>query len=131
MFRRESKIFAYSRKVRVPLTLYQSDSPVTPESLNMVTVVTCNWFQRSAIKTKLNEKFIGPEVFQGDRSSRSQMFFNHSFSSFFPNAPFLYSLKTLKNLRVFWRFQGLEKQRTRNNWVNKVVKVSKVCNICI
>ena len=37
---------------------------------------------------------------------------------FFPNAPFLYPLKTSKNLTVFWYFQGVEKGCIGNEWVN-------------
>ena len=32
------------------------------------------------------------------------------FNPFFPNATFLYSLKTSENLKVFWCFQGVEKE---------------------
>ena len=38
-------------------------------------------------------------------------------NSFAPNAPFLYPLKTSKNLTVFWCFQGVEKGCIRNKWV--------------
>ena len=36
---------------------------------------------------------------------------------FFSNAPFLYPLKTSKNLKVFWCFQGVEKGCIGNEWV--------------
>ena len=34
-----------------------------------------------------------------------------------PNALFLYSLKTLENSKVFWCFQGVEKELIGNEWV--------------
>ena len=40
---------------------------------------------------------------------------------FVPNAPFLYSLKTLENLGIFWCFQVVEKWCIGNKWV-KVCK---------
>ena len=36
---------------------------------------------------------------------------------FVPNAPFLYSLKTLENRKVFWCFQEVEKGCIGNKWV--------------
>ena len=44
------------------------------------------------------------------------MFFN----PLVPCTPFLYPLKTLENLQVFWCFQGLEKACIGNKWVNYV-----------
>ena len=38
---------------------------------------------------------------------------------FVPNASFLYPLKTLENLKVFWYFQGVEKGCIGNKWVNE------------
>ena len=38
---------------------------------------------------------------------------------FAPNAPFLYSLKTLENLTVSWCFQGVEKGSIGNKWVKE------------
>ena len=43
---------------------------------------------------------------------------NGTFNPFVPDAPFLYSLKTSKNLTVFWCFQGVEKGCIRNKWNN-------------
>ena len=40
------------------------------------------------------------------------------FNPFFPNASFLYPLKTSKNHKVFWCFQGVEKGCTGNKCVN-------------
>ena len=40
-----------------------------------------------------------------------------SIKPFLPNTPFLYPLKTSKSSKVFWCFQGVEKQRIGNNWV--------------
>ena len=37
---------------------------------------------------------------------------------FVPNAPFLFPVKTSENLKVFWRFQGVEKLCIGNKWVN-------------
>ena len=37
---------------------------------------------------------------------------------FVANEPFLYLLKTLENLNIFWCFQGVEKGFTGNKWVN-------------
>ena len=36
---------------------------------------------------------------------------------FVSNAPFLYSLKTSENLKVFWYFQGTEKECIEKKWV--------------
>ena len=36
---------------------------------------------------------------------------------FFPNAPFLYPLKTSENRRVFLCFQGVEKECIGNKWI--------------
>ena len=36
---------------------------------------------------------------------------------FVPNVPFLYSLKTSENYKVFWCFQGVEKGWIGNEWV--------------
>ena len=44
----------------------------------------------------------------------------HFIKSFVPNAPFLYSLKTSENLRVFWRFQGVEEGCIGNEWVKSI-----------
>ena len=38
------------------------------------------------------------------------------FNPFFPNAPFLYPLKTLENRKFFWCFQGVEKCCIGNKW---------------
>ena len=42
------------------------------------------------------------------------------FNPFFPNAPFLYPLKTSENRKVFWCFQGVEKECIENYWVNSI-----------
>ena len=39
-------------------------------------------------------------------------------SPFVPNATFLYPLKTSENRKVFWYFQGVEKECIGNEWVN-------------
>ena len=39
---------------------------------------------------------------------------------FFPNAPFLYSLKKSENLTIFWCFQGVEEGIIGNKWVNRI-----------
>ena len=36
---------------------------------------------------------------------------------FVPNTPFLYSLKTSENRKVFWCFQEVEKGSTGNMWL--------------
>ena len=41
------------------------------------------------------------------------------FNPFVPNVPFLYPLKTLENLKVFWYFQGAEKGYIGNEWVKE------------
>ena len=41
-----------------------------------------------------------------------------SFNPFFPNAPFLYPMKTSENRNVFLCFQGVDKGCIRNGWVN-------------
>ena len=41
-------------------------------------------------------------------------------NSFAPNAPFLYSLKTSENRKVFLCFQGIQKEWIGNKWVNKI-----------
>ena len=46
-----------------------------------------------------------------------------AFNPFVPDAPALYPLKASENLKVFWRFQGLEKGCTANKWVNISIKV--------
>ena len=44
--------------------------------------------------------------------------FKHlTFNPFDPNVPFLYSLKTSENRKIFWYFQGVEKGCTANEWV--------------
>ena len=40
------------------------------------------------------------------------------FNSFFPNAAFLYLLKTSENIKIFWCLQGLEKGCIGKKWVN-------------
>ena len=47
------------------------------------------------------------------------------FNPFAPNAPFLYPLKTSKNPKVFWCFQGVEKGSIGSKWV-KMVKLSVI-----
>ena len=37
---------------------------------------------------------------------------------FAPNAPFIYALETSEKVKVFWRFQGVEKACIGNEWVN-------------
>ena len=37
---------------------------------------------------------------------------------FVPNAPFVYPLKTSKKHKVFWCFQGVDKEYIGNEWVN-------------
>ena len=37
---------------------------------------------------------------------------------FVPYAPFLYTLKTSENRKVFWCFQRVEKEYIKNKWVN-------------
>ena len=43
---------------------------------------------------------------------------------FVPNAPFLYTLKTSENLKVFLYFQGVEKECIGNEWVNTIEKLN-------
>ena len=43
---------------------------------------------------------------------------------FFPNAPFLYHLKTSEILKVFLCFQGIEKECIGNEWVNQILTPS-------
>ena len=45
------------------------------------------------------------------------------FNSFVPNAPFLYTLTTSENLKVFWCFQGVEKGCIGSKCVNQVSKL--------
>ena len=40
------------------------------------------------------------------------------FNPFFPNAPFLYPLRTSEKCNVFWFFLGLEKECIGNKWFN-------------
>ena len=58
---------------------------------------------------KKREDFLG----LGGKIVLSKYFIN----TFIPNAPFLYPLKTSKNLTVFWCFQGVEKGCIGNYWV--------------
>ena len=51
---------------------------------------------------------------------------NNSPNPFFPNAPFLYPLKT-ENRKVFWSFQGVEKSCIGNEWINSELKVLNNC----
>ena len=37
-----------------------------------------------------------------------------------PSAPLLYPLKTSKNRKVFWSFQGVEKRSIGNKWVKEI-----------
>ena len=43
---------------------------------------------------------------------------NKYINPFVSHAHFLYTLKTSENLKVFWRFQGVEKGCIGNKWVN-------------
>ena len=45
------------------------------------------------------------------------------FNPFVPSAPFLYPLKSLGNVKVFWCFQGVEKGCIGNKWV----KITTFC----
>ena len=53
------------------------------------------------------------------------------------NAPFLYSLKTSENCKVFWCFQGVQKEYIGNKWVNLMAyelflqKTSQFVNFCV
>ena len=47
------------------------------------------------------------------------------FNRFVSNAPFLYSLKTSQNRKIFWCFQGLEKECIGNVWVKNCLELSK------
>ena len=49
-----------------------------------------------------------------------------SINPFVPNAPFLYPVKTLENLTVFWCFQGVQEGCIGNEWVNflKVILIT-------
>ena len=38
-------------------------------------------------------------------------------NSFVHNAPFLYPLKTPENLKVFWRFEGVQRVCIGNKWI--------------
>ena len=49
-----------------------------------------------------------------------------SFCWFVPNAPFLYPLNTSENRKVFWCFQGVEKECSGNKWVNRALFAMKV-----
>ena len=49
------------------------------------------------------------------------------FNLFFPNAPFLYPLKTSKNRKVFWCFHGVEKGCIGNEWVKIEIVHITVC----
>ena len=42
----------------------------------------------------------------------------HTLTHFFPNATFLYHLKTSENVKVFWCFQGVEKGCNGNEWID-------------
>ena len=42
------------------------------------------------------------------------------FNPFFPNAPFLYPLKTSENLTVFWCFQRVNKVCIKCQWVKEI-----------
>ena len=45
------------------------------------------------------------------------------FNPFVPNAPFLYPLNTLENIKVFRRSQGAENGCTGNKWFKETVSV--------
>ena len=46
-----------------------------------------------------------------------------AFKPFFPNVPFLHSLKTSENLMIFWCFQGVEKGCIGNKWTNNRITI--------
>ena len=50
------------------------------------------------------------------------------FNRFVPNAPFLYPLKTGK-LKVFWCFQGVEKECIGNKWAKNITKRTDICGM--
>ena len=51
------------------------------------------------------------------------MFVFRFLDPFAPNLPFLYTLKTWKNLTVFWCFQGVEKWCIGSKWVDQWLKI--------
>ena len=62
-------------------------------------------------------------------------------NAFFPNAPFLYSLRTSENRRAFLCFQGVEKWCIWKKWINKdgfslkllliFISVLYICSTCL
>ena len=55
----------------------------------------------------------------------------HTFNSFVLNASFLYLLKTLENLKVFWCFQRVEKGCIENKWVSCNTFIRKFLNYSV
>ena len=45
------------------------------------------------------------------------------FNPFVLKVPFLYSLKTSENCKIFWSFQGLRKGCIKNKWVKENAKL--------
>ena len=50
----------------------------------------------------------------------------YKLNHFFPNAPFLYSLKTSENCRVFWCFQRVEEGFIGGKWVKLIDRTESV-----
>ena len=51
------------------------------------------------------------------------MSFSMILKPFVSNVPFLYPLKTSRNLTVFWCFQGVQKACIGNKWVNAFLTI--------
>ena len=48
---------------------------------------------------------------------------NSCVNHFFPNALFIYPLKTLENCKVFWCFPGIEKGCIGKKWINEFLSI--------
>ena len=54
-----------------------------------------------------------------------------NFNPFFPNAPFLYPLKTSENHQIFRYFQGIEKGCIENKWVKESRPIPSIKSVRI
>ena len=87
----------------------------TNKILNRAVITTCS------IEPYENEKDY--DFFNSDKLIEQFLF-----NPFVPDASFLYPLKTLENLMVFWCFQGVKKRYTGNIWINIYPKFRRTNN---
>ena len=76
------------------------------------------WRQTIVIRNFKRKKFQYTHLtFSQFQKFQTRVCFLGNFKSFVPNAPFLNPPKILKNLLVFWCFQGVEKKCIGNKWL--------------